>query len=69
MLILNLIRALLIFFGVGLYHIYEKDFLRIDQGVAMFAIIYLGLILRDIIEDYVIRAFNPEDQKGSIYRG
>tara|TARA_Y100001001_G_scaffold163782_1_gene193830 strand:+ start:25031 stop:25249 length:219 start_codon:yes stop_codon:yes gene_type:complete len=69
MLILNLIRAVLILFGIGLYHIYEKDFLTIDQGVVIFAITFLGLMLKEVLEDYVVRSFNPEDQTGSVYRG
>lgn len=69
MLILNLIRALLIFFGIGLYHIFQKDFLSMTEGGVIFTIAFLGLMLKDILEDYVIRQFNPEDQKGSVFRG
>ena len=69
MLILNLIRALLIFFGVGLYHIFQKDFLSIAEGGVIFAIAFFGLMLRDIVEDYVVRQFNPEDPKDRVYRG
>jgi multisubunit Na+/H+ antiporter MnhC subunit len=69
MLILNLIRAVFILFGIGLYHIYEKDFLSIDQGIVIFMISFLGLMFKEVLEDYVIRGFNPEDQTGSVYRG
>jgi len=69
MLILNFIRALLIFFGIGLYRISQMDFLSISEGISLFAIIFIGLMLREIIEDYVVRQFNPEDQVGRVFRG
>mgnify|MGYP001212318910 CR=1 FL=1 len=69
MLMINFIRALLLFFAVGLYHIYQKDFLSVWEGGVIFSIAFFGLTLKEIIEDYVERAFNPEDPKGLVYRG
>lgn len=62
MLILNLIRAMLLLAGIGLYHIYNKDFLSWDQGLVVFTISFLGLMLWEIIESYVISAFNGADR-------
>lgn len=60
MLILNLIRAMLLLAAIGLYHIYNHDFLTWDQGLVIFTISFLGLMLWEIIESYVIAAFNGE---------
>lgn len=60
MLILNLIRALLLLAAFGLYHIYNHEFLRWDQGLVFFAICFFGLTLWQIIEAYTVDAFNRE---------
>ena len=62
MLMLNFIRALMILSGFGLYHIYNKDFLTWDQGLVIFLIGFFGLMLWEIVEGYVISAFNGEAQ-------
>lgn len=63
MLMINFIRAMIILASIGLYHIYNKDFLTMDQGVVVFVLSFVGLILIEILQDYTIRMFNPEDQK------
>lgn len=64
MLTINFIRALMILSGVGLFKIYNHDFLAWDQGLVLFLIAFFGLVLWEIIEDYVLNAFNPTtDQK------
>lgn len=60
MLLINLIRALLLLAGIGLYHIYNKEFMTYDQGMVVFVISFFGLILWEILEDYVVKAFNRE---------
>lgn len=69
MLLINLIRALMLLAAIGLYHIYNKDFLTADQGLVVFVISFLGLTLIEIIEDYTIKAFNREAPTDSVYRG
>ena len=61
MLMINFLRALAIFFAVGLYNIYNKTFLTWDQGLVIFAISFLGLMLYEIVEDYVVESFNSKD--------
>lgn len=65
MLMINLIRALLLLAAVGLYHIYNHDFLTWDQGLVVFCISFFGLVLWEIVEDYVIKAFNRTPDQGS----
>ena len=60
MLILNFIRALLLLAAFGLYHIFNMEFLTWQQGLVIFSIAFFGLTLWEIIEGYVINAFNRE---------
>lgn len=60
MVILNLIRALLLLAAFGLYHIYNMDFLTWTQGLVIFSISFFGLMLWEIVENYVVNAFNGE---------
>lgn len=62
MLILNFIRAMLLLAAFGLYHIYNHEFLTWDQGLVFFTISFLGLMLWEIVESYVINSFNREVQ-------
>lgn len=64
MLILNFIRAMLLLAAFGLYHIYNHEFLSWDQGLVFFTISFLGLMLWEIVESYVITAFNGEARTG-----
>ena len=68
MLLINLIRAMLLLAAIGLYHIYNKDFLTWDQGLVVFLISFFGLTLKEIVEDYTIKAFNREGPKGQTGR-
>lgn len=65
MLAINLIRTLAILFAVGLYQIYNHDFLTWDQGLVIFALSFIGLTLTEIVEGYMIDSFNqdPENRR------
>lgn len=63
MLLINFIRSLFILAAIGLYHIYNKDFLTVDQGVVVWGVSFFGLTLWEIVEDYVIEQFNQESPK------
>ena len=62
MLLINLVRALLLLAAIGLYHIYIGDFLAVDEGVVVFCISFFGLVLWEIVENYIVTMFNGEDR-------
>ena len=61
MLVINLIRTLAILFGVGLFKIYQKDFLEVDEGIVIFLLAFFGLTLAAIVEDYVFKLVNSKN--------
>lgn len=63
MLMINAMRGLGILTGVGLYHIYNKDFLSWDQGLVIFLIGFLGLTLMEILESAAIDSFNRKSPR------
>lgn len=60
MLMINLIRALFILSGFGLYHIYNKEFLSWDQGLVIFLITFFGMTLLAVVENAVVEGFNQK---------
>ena len=65
MLILNLVRALLLLAAIGLYHIYNMEFLTWTQGLVIFSISFFGLTLWEIIEAYMVSAFKRTPRETS----
>lgn len=63
MLLINFIRSLMLLAAIGLWHIYNMDFLTVDQGIVIFCIAFFGMTLIEIVEDYVVNAFNQTPPK------
>lgn len=63
MLMINFIRGLGLLAGIGLFQIYNKEFFTWDQGLVVFLIGFLGLVLMEIIENAAIEGFNRKDPR------
>lgn len=61
MLLINALRAFTVFAVFGLYNAYLKTPITWDQGLGIFSLVFVALMLYEIVEEKLIDSFNSKD--------